>query len=268
MVRILSGIVLAAMFLALIWFGNATVLLIAALAVAALAVHEFLQLFRALDAPAPALPTLLATWAATIVVPFPHVAVETTISAALLFAAAWALAVISDRPGRGFVEAARGTSAAILAPAYIGLGLGSLVAVHAWGGRGAVLLVMATIVVSDTAQYFTGRAIGKHPLAVRLSPNKTIEGALGGVVVATAFFVWAATYLLPAASNRLTLAAVGVTIVVAGVAGDLFESTLKRAAGLKDSSALIPGHGGVLDRIDAMLFGAPVFYVSLRSLLS
>jgi phosphatidate cytidylyltransferase len=268
MVRILSGVVLAAVFLALIWFGNAIVLLIAALAVAALAVHEFVQLFRALGAHAPALPALLATWAATVAVPFPNVAVETTISAALIFVAAWAMAVISDQPGRGFAEAALGTSAALLAPVYIGFGLGSLVAVHARGGRGAVLLVMATIVVSDTAQYFTGRAVGKHPLAVRVSPNKTIEGALGGLVVATVFFVWAATYLLPAAVTGLTLAFVGAAIVVAGIAGDLFESTLKRAAGMKDSSALIPGHGGVLDRIDAMLFGAPVFYIYLRLLLS
>jgi phosphatidate cytidylyltransferase len=268
MVRIVSGVVLAAVFFVLIWFTNATVLLFVALAVGGLAVHEFVQLFRGLGAHVPALPTLLATWAATIVIPFPHVALEATLSIALIVIAIWVMAGVAPEPGRGFVEAARGASAAVLAPVYIGLGLGSLVGIHIYGGRSAVVLVMATIVVSDTAQYFSGRAFGKRPLAIHLSPKKTIEGALGGFILAPAFFVWATYYLLPAATNQLALAALGIALVICGIAGDLFESALKRAAAVKDSSALIPGHGGVLDRIDAMLFGAPVFYLYVRNLFS
>lgn len=268
MVRIVSGVVLAAVFFALIWFTNATVLLFVALAVAALAVHEIVQLFRGLDAHVPALPTLAATLAVTAVVPFPRVAVEATLSIALVVLAVWVMATLSPEPGKGFAESARGISASVLAPVYIGLGLGSLVGIHVYGGRGAVLLVMATIVVSDTAQYFTGRALGKRPLAGRLSPKKTIEGAVGGFVFGTSFFVWASYYLLPAATNQLALAGVGTVLVAAGIAGDLFESMLKRAAGVKDSSALIPGHGGVLNRIDALLFGAPLFYLYLRNLFT
>jgi phosphatidate cytidylyltransferase len=123
---------------------------------------------------------------------------------------------------------------------------------------------MATIVVSDTAQYYAGRTFGRRPLAPKLSPKKTIEGAIGGFVIAPAFLVLSAYYFVPAATNQLSLAVLALLLVVAGIAGDLFESTLKRAAGLKDSSALIPGHGGVLDRIDAMLFAAPIFYLYLR----
>jgi phosphatidate cytidylyltransferase len=268
MVRIVSGVVLAAVFFSLIWFTNATVLLFVALAVAALAVHEYVQLFRALGAHVPAVPTLLATWAATIVIPFPQLAVEATLSIALIVIAVWVMAGITSEPGQGFVEAARGVSAAALAPMFIGLGLGSMVGIHVYGGRGAVLLVMTTIVVSDTAQYFAGRAFGKHPLAARLSPKKTIEGALGGIILAPLFFVWAAYELLPAASNTFALVALAAALVAAGIAGDLFESMLKRAAGVKDSSALIPGHGGILDRIDAMLFAAPIFYLYLRHLFS
>jgi phosphatidate cytidylyltransferase len=268
MVRIISGVVLAAAFFALVWFTNASVLLFVALAVAALAVHEYAQLFRAIGAQVPVAPTLLATWAATIVLPFPHLAVEATLSIALLVSAVWVMAGVSCEAGRGFVEAARGASAVALAPIFIGLGLGSLVGVYIYGGRGAVLLVIATIVVSDSAQYFTGRAFGKHPLAIRLSPKKTIEGAIGGMILAPLFFVWAAYELLPAATNRFALALVAVALVVAGIAGDLFESMLKRAADVKDSSALIPGHGGVLDRIDAMLFAAPIFYLYVRNVFS
>jgi phosphatidate cytidylyltransferase len=129
-----------------------------------------------------------------------------------------------------------------------------------------VVLLIATIVVSDTAQYYAGRAFGKHPLAPQLSPKKTIEGALGGFVLAPLFLAFAGYYLVPAATNQLALAGVGVGLVIAGIAGDLFESTLKRAAGVKDSSALIPGHGGVLDRIDALLVAGPLFYIYLRNL--
>jgi phosphatidate cytidylyltransferase len=182
--------------------------------------------------------------------------------------AVWVMAGVSPQPGKGFVEAARGASAAALAPVYIGVGLGSLVAVHVYGGRGAVVLLIATIVVSDTAQYYVGRALGKRPLAPQLSPKKTVEGALGGFVVAPLFLALSGYYLVPAATNQLALAGLGVALVAAGIAGDLFESTLKRAAGVKDSSALIPGHGGVLDRIDALLFGGPLFYLYLRQLFS
>ena len=268
MARVVSGVVLAAVFFALIWFTNATVLLIVALAVGALAVHEYVQLFRALGAHVPAMPTMLATWAATTVVPFPSVALEAVLSIAFVVIAVWVMSGVSPQPGKGFAEAARGASAAALAPMYIGLGLGSLVGIHVYGGRGAVLLLMATIIVSDTAQYYAGRTFGKHPLAQQLSPKKTVEGALGGLVLAPLFIAFAGYYLVPAATNQLALAGVGVGLVMAGIAGDLFESTLKRAAGVKDSSALIPGHGGVLDRIDALLFAAPLFYLYLRNLFS
>ncbi len=151
---------------------------------------------------------------------------------------------------------------------YIGTGLGTLVGNYVYGGRGAVLLLMATIVVSDSAQYYAGRTFGRRPLALRISPKKTIEGALGGFVLAPVFLIVAAYDLIPAATNQLALGVLAVALVAGGIAGDLFESMLKRAAGLKDSSALIPGHGGVLDRIDALLFASPIFYVYLRWLFA
>jgi phosphatidate cytidylyltransferase len=263
MTRLVSGVVLAAVFFVLIWFTNATVLLFVALAVAALAVHEYVQLFRALGADMHMAPILVATWAVTANIAFPQFVLEGVLAITVIVIAIWVMSRLKPE-GPAFRPAMLGAAAGVLAPVYIGIGLGSLVAIHVWGGRGGVILLMATIVVSDTAQYYAGRTFGRRPLAPKLSPKKTIEGAIGGFVIAPAFLVLSAYYFVPAATNQLSLAVLALLLVVAGIAGDLFESTLKRAAGLKDSSALIPGHGGVLDRIDAMLFAAPIFYLYLR----
>jgi phosphatidate cytidylyltransferase len=143
------------------------------------------------------------------------------------------------------------------------LSIGALIAIREQHGREAVALLMLTIIVSDTAQYYTGRAFGRRLLAPVISPKKTIAGAVGGFVFGGIFMAVAGAWWLPGVPAVLS-AAMGTTIVALGIAGDLFESMLKRSAGVKDSSALIPGHGGILDRIDALLFAAPVYYVVLK----
>jgi phosphatidate cytidylyltransferase len=143
---------------------------------------------------------------------------------------------------------------------YIGMPMGMLAAVHERFGARATLLVIATVVVSDTFQYYAGRMFGRRPLAPSISPKKTIEGAIGGLVAGTAFMVFGGSFVFPEHS-RSSLAILGLVMVVAGIVGDLFESRLKREANVKDSSALIPGHGGMLDRIDALLFVTPVFFI-------
>jgi phosphatidate cytidylyltransferase len=143
---------------------------------------------------------------------------------------------------------------------YIGMPLGALAAVRSIGGRDATLLLMVTIVVSDSAQYYTGRALGRHKLAPAISPSKTIEGAIGGLVFGTAAMTYGGLEVFRGV-NFWLLMGTSVAVVVLGMAGDLFESLLKRSAGVKDSSTLIPGHGGILDRIDSWLFAAPAFYV-------
>jgi phosphatidate cytidylyltransferase len=126
-----------------------------------------------------------------------------------------------------------------------------------------VLLLLIVIVVSDSAQYYTGRAFGRRPLSPAISPKKTTEGAIGGVVFGTMAMMVGGHYVF-AASPLWLLALLGAAISLLGIVGDLFESLLKRSAGVKDSSNLIPGHGGVLDRIDSWLFAAPVYYVFVR----
>ncbi len=260
MKRLLSGLVLAGAFLGLVWFTTPLVLLVAALGVAALCFQEYARLVRAIGAVVPRWPTLAATLGALAVVPFPWVPVESVLGFALVATAVSIMA--SNRSGASMLHDA---AAAILAPVYIGLPLGSLVAIQGMAGREAVLLLVATVVASDTGQHYAGRLFGRRPLAPRISPKKTREGALGGFVVGPLVMVVAARYWLPAGAPA-SLASIGILIVAAGIFGDLFESMLKRAASVKDSATFIPGHGGVLDRIDALLFATPVFYYYLRSL--
>jgi phosphatidate cytidylyltransferase len=138
-----------------------------------------------------------------------------------------------------------------------------MAAVRIQWGPPALLLLLVTIMVSDTAQYYGGRLAGRRLLAPAVSPKKTTEGAVAGFMAGIAAMVVAGAWWLPGAS-ALFLLVLGAAVVVLGMAGDLFESMLKRGAGMKDSSGLIPGHGGVLDRLDSLLFAAPVYYVVLR----
>jgi len=130
---------------------------------------------------------------------------------------------------------------------------------HGRGSEGPKFLLFALVITwaGDTAAYFAGRALGKRPLAPVLSPKKTWEGTiaslLGALLVAVAFQRW---MFVPVA-HLLAMAAAGN---VAGQAGDLLESAYKRSAGVKDSGALLPGHGGVLDRIDALILAIPVVW--------
>jgi phosphatidate cytidylyltransferase len=171
-----------------------------------------------------------------------------------------ALAVASGHPSAAVV---RNAAAALFPIGYIGLPLGALAAVRTFAGREAVMLLVLTIVASDTAQYYTGRLFGRVPLAPTISPKKTREGAIGGLVFGTAAMTMGGWRLFPAAPPFI-LVLCAATVVVLGIVGDLFESLLKRSAGVKDSSTLIPGHGGILDRIDSWLFAAPVYYGFVR----
>ena len=260
MTRVLSGVVLGVVALGLIWFLSSIALLAVAMAVAALAFIEYEKIVDAIGAKVPYWTTLLATLLACAMVPFQWVDISSILALALLLVALNVL--LSDRVGTPILA---DTAAAVLAPVYLGLPLGALVGVHAIAGREAVLLLIATVAVSDTAQYYSGRTFGRTPLAPLRSPKKTREGAVGGFIVAPIFLTVAGGYWLPSAPP-VWLAVLGVGIVIAGIIGDLFESMLKRAADMKDSGTLIPGHGGVLDRIDALLFAAPVFYFFLRVL--
>jgi phosphatidate cytidylyltransferase len=133
--------------------------------------------------------------------------------------------------------------------------------VYRWGGY-TVISILATIWICDTAAFHAGSAMGRHKLYPRVSPNKSWEGAIFGFIFAIASAV-AAKYIVLDYFTMRDAIVLGVVVGTAGQLGDLVESLLKRDAGVKDSSSLLPGHGGVFDRFDSLLFVAPIMYLYL-----
>lgn len=123
-----------------------------------------------------------------------------------------------------------------------------------------VLFALLVTWLTDTGAYFTGIYLGKHKLAPSISPNKTIEGALGGLVAATLVGIG---YALMLGHSWMHIGLLAVLLSIVGQVGDLVESTMKREQTVKDSGKILPGHGGVLDRFDSLLFVLPVLYLIL-----
>ena len=154
-----------------------------------------------------------------------------------------------------------GAGTLAVVPAWCAMGV-----IHATGPNGHQWLLLALFLVwaADTGAYFAGRTFGGklfggRKLAPRISPNKTIEGLLGGVVLAVVVALVGAKLIGTDNGALLSVIAVAIVTVLFSVVGDLFESLLKRHINVKDSSNLIPGHGGVLDRVDSVLAALPVF---------
>jgi phosphatidate cytidylyltransferase len=249
MTRVLSGIVMAAGALAALLFFPPLALRGLVCVVAVLAGVEYLRLVTGSRSSVALLVAMVAiTW------------LTAQAPEAGLRAAAVAVVLIA---GASIVVPSLTSREAILggfSVAYIGVPLGLLANINAVAGWRATLLLIATVVVSDSAQFYSGRAFGRRPLAPAISPKKTIEGAVGGFIAGTVFMAVAGHLVFPQ-SSYAGLAGLGFVVVLFGIAGDLFESRLKREAQVKDSSTLIPGHGGVLDRIDALLFATLAFSV-------
>ena len=119
------------------------------------------------------------------------------------------------------------------------------------------------VFASDTGAYFTGRAIGKHKLAPAISPGKTIEGLIGGILSAAAVAALATWWFFPELPYQWSIP-LAIVLALVGVLGDLAESAIKRGSKTKDAASILPGHGGFLDRLDSLLFGAPILYYFAR----
>ncbi len=144
-------------------------------------------------------------------------------------------------------------------------------AVGTAAGTALLFLPMLLVWATDTGGYFVGRAIGKRKLHPEVSPGKTVEGAIGAVLI-TLLVCWIFVRLVLAPQAQLALTPLGIVVLAVGLSvavqvGDLSESLLKREAGVKDSSGILPGHGGMLDRIDGMVFALPLAHLLLGFLL-
>lgn len=254
--RVLTGVVGAPALLALILRGGQWFL--AALLVAtAVLLWEFRRLVAAGGA-APSLPLL---WAAG--VGSGLLVGRGRADAALV----WVFGALLIELAAGLKEAPessllRRAGALALGALYIGVPVG--VVGRLWL-RSPLLLVAGFILIwaDDILAYVVGVNLGRRRLAVRISPKKSVEGAVGGLIGAVAAAVAASPWL---GVSRGAAAGIGLAVAVAAQVGDLVESALKREAGVKDSGRLLPGHGGLLDRLDSSLFALPVLYLLIMVL--
>ncbi|HEY8548523.1 MAG TPA: phosphatidate cytidylyltransferase [Vicinamibacterales bacterium] len=257
MTRLISALVLLPAVLAIIWFlpPLGTMMLLGV--VGALAFVEYANLARQGSEGFPLVVSGMATLA-TFVAVAARIPLLMVLAPAVFVAAAAVIA--RNRPAEDVLRLASVTLFPVL---YLALPLGLAAVLRADRGPFGILIPFLVIVVSDSAQYYGGRAFGRHKLAPVISPKKTVEGAVTGLLAAAIVTPPLARLVSPEAP-LLPLTVLGLLLAAIGILGDLFESLLKRSTGVKDSSHLIPGHGGMLDRIDALLFACPAYYVFLR----
>jgi phosphatidate cytidylyltransferase len=258
MTRVLSGAALIVLAAAVVWLAPLVVVEAVAFAVLFAAVEELIALFTTSGVRVPHWPTVAS--ALLTLATFSQIISARDSADVILMAVLIVTGIVALSTWRGGSDALTYVSGSLFPSIYLAIPIGAIVAIRESAGPAPLSLLMLTVIVSDTAQYYTGRLAGRRLLAPRISPKKTIEGAIGGVVFGTAVFVVVGAWWLPSVPVTARVA-LGAAIVAVGIAGDLFESMLKRSAGVKDSSTIIPGHGGVLDRIDALLFAAPFYYL-------
>jgi phosphatidate cytidylyltransferase len=252
--RILVGAIGLPIVLWLAWEGGWWLLLLAA-AAGLMALHEFYALERRMR------PVLIAGYAGVVL----------TLVGASRGGLGWmAAGFLATLPIayvlKGFADTRAplvvSLATTVLGVAWVGFGLAHLILLRAIPehGRLAIFTVLIAVFAGDTAAYFGGRLFGRRKLAPAISPGKTWEGFVFGTV-ATVFATWICLYKSGFLDNGRALL-LGAVIAIVGPIGDLFESSLKREAGVKDSGRLLAGHGGVLDRIDAHLFASvAAFYL-------
>ena len=262
--RVASAVVGIPVVLSAVWAGAPWFSLLAATA-ASLGALEFYRLAEGRDARPAVVPGIL--WTLSFIVAGHQGGSLTTLALVGGGAAAfiWHLAAHLARRGgeapSGFQNADVQDFGYTAAGAiYVGLPLSLAVVLRAEPqGLEWILIVILGAFATDTGAFFTGRAIGRRPLAPGISPGKTQEGAVGGLVAGVAA-VMALAALLELPVSIPQSAVLGALVSVAGQAGDLVESKIKRAAGAKDAGGLIPGHGGILDRLDSVVFVIVVVY--------
>jgi phosphatidate cytidylyltransferase len=279
--RVATAAVLIPLVVAIVLFASTTVVAIVTAAITILALREYFALGDAIGHRAYRLWTSFCAILVTIdwvhsgtgkILPLPSTnpseisfqldpseSLRVILSLLIYIFGITCLTLWTRRPLVESLPAAGISSTALLLVAFP---LSFSVALHALPHNGPKFLLFALVItwVADTTAYFVGRAIGKHPLAPHISPKKTWEGSIGSMfgslLVAYAFSYWIHIPLM----HLLIMAVLGN---IAGQMGDLLESAYKRSAGVKDSGGLLPGHGGILDRIDALILCIPVIWYYL-----
>jgi phosphatidate cytidylyltransferase len=255
--RILAALVGIPPVLAAVFLAGPALFGAIVLALAFVALHEYLRLCSI----EPLVSSAVLAAALPVLVSVPVGGASGTAATALLALAVLSLWRVED-PARRF----RGLAEGVLGLAYIGYGMACLWLLRMETANGAawLFLVLAATWAGDSAAYFVGSRFGRRRFSPTLSPNKTWAGATGGLAGSLAGGL-AALPLFDGAVPVWLPALAGLVVGFAGQLGDLFESLWKRAKGVKDSGSLIPGHGGILDRIDSLLLGIPAGYHIART---
>jgi len=268
LIRVVSGVLLIALLVVTVWWLHPLATVALASLIAVLGAIEVANLSQQVGAPVPArfvgplAGVICAVFAMGLTMGRPPSIDMLTVVLLAVIVAAGVVTLAGGAPDASVVARA---AVGLMAPVYVGLPLGAIARIRVVQGPRVVSVLALLVIASDSAQYFAGRAFGRRKLAPLISPAKTIEGALGGLVAAAAVGAVLGSRWIAGVSPG-SGALLGALVAGFGMVGDLFESLLKRGAGVKDSSALIPGHGGVLDRIDSWLFAGPVYFVFLRYL--
>ncbi len=231
-----------------------------ALVVQALLAYAAFELVRAAE---PDAPLSLGLSAAAVAALFLAIArTEPAVPVGLLLAATGAVLGLLLTPAARLAKTAGGWwVGAVLYTAVPGAHL--ILARNLIDGREWLVVLLAIAFATDTGAYAVGRLLGRHRLAPTISPNKTVEGALGGLLLSGAAAV-AVPMLLGVATNAPGPVLLAALVPLAAMTGDLVESALKRRLGVKDMSDLLPGHGGLLDRLDSLLIAGPCLYWIVR----
>lgn len=276
MTRVLSGAALVAVLVAVVWFLPPWATLALGALAAMVAAVELVSLYPAARRSTFVAVSGLSTAVVAVALALNHPLGSTPSPGSVLVTVLVAVVISGGAAALSSGDPAPGALPAIglmfMTPLYVGVPVGVYLWVRVGWGREALLLPIVIVAASDIAQYYSGQLFGRHRLAPRVSPSKTVEGSVGGLAAAALVGAllapaWLGIGLAPTqAVSPILGAGLGVLLGLGGMVGDLFESFLKRSAGVKDSSGILPGHGGVLDRVDSHLFAAPLYYLFLRYL--
>jgi len=262
---IIASIILPAYFPSTVWLF----VVIASLAIGA-GLFEFYSLTKKLELKADAAVGYLG--AAAVVIAFIFDAPTKAPDLLLLTLALFLIGVLISQTFRfqkDFSKMVTGIGVTILGVLYVAFLGGFLISTRVGfeqiPGLSTDLLSFFFLVIfgSDSGAYFAGRAFGKHKLAPAISPGKTVEGLIGGIIAAAGFAALASFWFFPELPYQISIP-LAVVLAIVGVLGDLAESAMKRGSKTKDAASILPGHGGLLDRLDSLLLGAPILYYFAR----
>ena len=258
--RLITGVIGAAIVVALVGWGNLPLFWVLVSSATVLGLKEFYDLAKGGQLPSYPLPGMLTGWLLSLA---PLVSIGIRKELLMLFTVTLALlalfmyALFAKEPLQEAMTALAVTVFGLMYVSWLFLHLTLLRGLP--HGKQYVFYLLILVWAGDSGAYYVGKSLGKHPLSPVISPKKTIEGAIGGTAATLLASIIAKYTFLPQMS-MLHAVTLGLLLAVVAQIGDLCESLLKRSVNIKDSGTLLPGHGGILDRVDGLIFAAPVLY--------